>query len=64
MSKRIIEYCYGCTEPIFFGEVVRWAVPHSSGEWEEPHHEECAPTSFLVEENDVFPFNEQINQSK
>jgi hypothetical protein len=59
--SKIEEYCFACTEPIFVGEKLFWVVPRG-GEWEEPHHEECTPTDFLVEENDVFPFNEQVNK--
>lgn len=58
MSGRIREVCYACTEPILADEELIWAVPPGHGEYEEPFHGECTPSTFFVEEEDIYPVPE------
>ena len=59
---RILEFCWACTEPIFEGELLEWAIPRGL-EHEEPFHGECRPTDFFIEEDDVFPLDEHLGAS-
>lgn len=60
MSKLIREICFACTEPILEDEYLVWGTPHSYGEDEQPYHGECAPSTFFVEEEDVYGNQEQL----
>lgn len=53
MSLNIIGNCYGCNETVFPDELHGHVIPYGS-EWEELFHEECMPSQFFVEEEDVY----------
>lgn len=58
MSKLIREICYACTEPILDDELLVWGIPKSYGSDEQPYHGECAPSTYFVEENEVYGYEE------
>ncbi len=53
MSLNIVGNCYACAEPVFHDELHGQVIPYGS-EFEELFHEECMPTQFFVEEEDVY----------
>jgi hypothetical protein len=48
----IKEVCYACAEPILWYEELVWAF--ASHGHEEPFHEECTPSTFFVEQEDIY----------
>lgn len=56
MAIKIIDSCFGCDEPVFEDEAHGYAIPRGA-EWEELFHEECLPSGFLIQQDDVYGFN-------
>jgi hypothetical protein len=55
-AGKIREVCYACTEPILEDEELVWAV--ASHGHDEPYHSECTPSTFFIEEEDLWGLEE------